>query len=86
MLLRLLALFSALATLGLDSIVVRELVHDSVAKDEILGTTFVLKLISGLVTLFVTVVAIMLLRPADNLTHWLVAIIAVGTFFKRSTQ
>jgi PST family polysaccharide transporter len=76
------ALFGALATLGLDSIVIRELVQDIAAKDEILGATFALKLIGGIVTLFATVAAIALLRPADHVTHWLVAIIAAGTIFQ----
>ncbi len=42
------ALFSCVATLGLDSIVVRELVKDKKKKDEILGTSLILKLISSI--------------------------------------
>lgn len=39
------ALFSTFATLGLDGIVVRNIVRDPSFKDEILGTAFVLKLL-----------------------------------------
>lgn len=41
-------LFTAIATLGLDSIVVRELVKDSSQRNVLLGTAFTLKLIGSL--------------------------------------
>jgi nucleoside-diphosphate-sugar epimerase len=37
-------LFTAIATLGLDGIVVRELVRDESRRDELIGTAFWLKL------------------------------------------
>lgn len=76
------SLFSAFATLGLDNIVVRDLVRDPTCRDEILGTTFALKLIGGIFTLLLTVGIISLLRPNETLTHWLVGIIAVGMIFQ----
>lgn len=76
------ALFSAIATLGLDGIVVREIVRDPSCKDEVLGTAFVLKLISGSGTLLLTIGAITLLNPDDYLTRWLVGITAAGTIFQ----
>ncbi len=72
------SLFGTLATLGLDSIIVRDIVREPSCKDEILGTAFVLKLISGIATLLLTIGTISLLRPNDNLTRWLVAIMAAG--------
>jgi PST family polysaccharide transporter len=76
------SLFSALATLGLDQIVVRNIVREPSCKDETLGTTFVLKLIGGIVTLFLTLGIIHLLRPDDSLTRWLVGITATGMIFQ----
>lgn len=76
------ALFSAIATLGLDGIVVREIVRDPSCKDEVLGTAFVLKLISGSGTLLLTIGAITLLNPDNSLTRWLVGITAAGTIFQ----
>lgn len=76
------SLFSAIATLGLDGIVVREIVRDPSCKDEVLGTAFVLKLISGSGTLLLTIGAITLLNPDDNLTRWLVGVTAAGTIFQ----
>lgn len=76
------ALFGAFATLGLDGIVVRDIVRNPVSKDEILGTAFLLKLCGGILTLLLTLGLIYFLRPNDSLTHWLVGIIAAGTIFQ----
>lgn len=75
-------LFSALATLGLDQIVVRNIVREPSCKDEILGTAFVLKLIGGLVTLLLSTGTISLLRPGDDLMRWLVGITAANLVFQ----
>lgn len=75
-------LFNVIATLGLDGIVVRDLVHDGEVKDEILGTTFVLKFIGAIASIVVTLVAIAALRPADSQIRWMVAIIAGGAMFQ----
>ena len=76
------SLFSAFATLGVDGIVVRDIVRDPSCKDETLGTAFVLKLIGGALTFLLVVGAISLLRPHDRLTQWLVGITAVGMVFQ----
>ena len=75
------SLFGVLATLGLDQIVVRDMVREPSCKDETLGTAFVLKLSGGILTILVTTGTIFLLRPDDQLTHWLVGITAAGTIF-----
>jgi PST family polysaccharide transporter len=75
------SLFGVLATLGLDQIVVRDMVREPSCKDETLGTAFVLKLSGGILTILVTTGTIFLLRPDDQVTHWLVGITAAGTIF-----
>lgn len=75
-------LFSAFATLGLDQIVVRNLVRDPSGKDKILGTTFVLKFVGGIITLLLASLTIFLLKPDDSLTRTLVAITAAATIFQ----
>ncbi len=75
-------LFSALATLGLDQIVVRNIVREPSSKDEILGTAFVLKFLGGIVTVLLTVGTISLLRPGDDLMRWLVGISAANLIFQ----
>lgn len=76
------ALFSIMATMGLDSIVVRDLVDHPERKDTTLGTAFTLKLAGGAVASCLAVVAILLLRPGDGEVHWLVGIIAAGTLLQ----
>ena len=76
------ALISPLATLGLDGIVVRDLVRYSSGKERILGTAFGLKLAGGIAALVISVGVILPLRPKDSLTHWIVGIIAAGLVFQ----
>jgi PST family polysaccharide transporter len=75
-------LFSILATLGLDGVVVRELVQTPERENEVLGTAFLLKLAGGILTLVIAIAAINLLRPGDSVVHWLVAAIASGRIFQ----
>lgn len=76
------ALFSAIATMGLDGIVVRNIVRDPACRDEMLGTTFVLKFLGGVATLLLSLATIFFLRPDDDLTHWLVGIAAAASIFQ----
>jgi polysaccharide transporter, PST family len=71
-------LLAPFALLGLNSIVVRELVREPSAKYEILGTAFALQTIASLSTFALTILIVMLLRPGDAVTRWLVAIVAAG--------
>ena len=76
------ALFSFLATFGLDGIVVRDLVQDPARANEILGAAFIIKLTGALLTVLTAIIAIRLLQPSDSQAHVLVAIIAAGTVFQ----
>jgi PST family polysaccharide transporter len=75
-------LFGSVATLGLDGIVVRDIVRYPHAKDEILGTAFGLKLAGGTAALAVALAVISSLRPGDALSRWMVVIIAAGLVFQ----
>ncbi|QRG66231.1 flippase [Brevibacillus choshinensis] len=72
------ALFSTVATLGLEGIVVRNIVRQPERKDEILGSTFVLKLFGSLSTIVLTIALITVLRPEDHYMQWMVALVAMG--------
>lgn len=74
-------LFTAIATLGLDGIVVRELVKDESRRDELIGTAFYLKLIGAIAVLIVLAVAIQF-TSNDQYTNILVFIIASTTIFQ----
>jgi len=75
-------LFGAFATLGLDNIVVRELVRHPERRNEVLGSAFVLKLAGGAITLGITLLAISLARSDDLLALWLVGLASAGYIFQ----
>jgi O-antigen/teichoic acid export membrane protein len=74
-------LFMALATLGLDGIVVRELVKDEKGRDELLGTTFILKIIGSVLLLGIITILVNFTKN-DSFTNLLIFIIAIGTIFQ----
>src|SRR5574337_224368 len=75
-------LFSSVANLGLDSIVVRNIIRSSSTRENILGTVFVLKLIGAAAAIGAMMVAIFSLRPADTTAQWLVLITGAGLVFQ----
>lgn len=77
----LVTLFSPFAALGLNSIVIRELSKDPLQKDQLLGTSFALKLVASLLTSLFIVIFIIAIKPSDRLLQWLIGIIATGTIF-----
>lgn len=74
-------LFTAFATLGLDGIVVRELVKDETKRDVLLGTAFGLKFFGAFIVLIVLLIAINL-TSNDSYTNLLVFIIASAVIFQ----
>ena len=75
-------MFSVIAKAGLDEIIIRDLVKDTRSKDEILGTSFALKLASGSIAFLLSVGTSLLISTTDLLTPWLVSIIALGMVFQ----
>lgn len=74
-------LFVAIAGLGLDGIIVRELVKDESKRDALLGTAFRLKLIGALLVLIALAIAVNLSQQ-DSLTTLLIFVIASATVFQ----
>ena len=74
-------LFTAFATLGLDGIVVRELVHDESRRDELIGTAFWLKLMGAFAVLVILAIAVNF-TSNDHFTNIMVFIIASATIFQ----
>ena len=74
-------LFVAIATLGLDGIVVRELVKDESNRNELIGTVFWLKLMGAFGVLLVLAIAVNF-TSNDTYTNTLVFIIASATIFQ----
>ena len=74
------ALFSAIAQLGLNAIVIRNIVQEEKADPEILGTAFVLKLIASLLTIIIIGMAIWTF-DADPNVRWMTLIISLSLMF-----
>ena len=77
----LVGLFTVIATLGLDSIVIRELVKDESRRDELIGTAFWMKLFGAILVLILLGIAVNIISN-DTQTNVLVFIIASATIFQ----
>jgi len=70
--------FAIVAGLGLDNIVVRDLIRFPESKNSILGTTFAMKLVAGVIALILSVGSIMVFRPhVGTSEHYLEILVAL---------
>ena len=76
------SLFSPLAVLGLDSIVIRDLVGSPAQGHRTLGTAFVLKFLGGIVSGLAGIGLILVTRPGEPLLQMLVIIAAAGVLLQ----
>ena len=74
-------IFTAIALLGLDGIVVRELVKSPENRDKLLGTSFILKVVGTLLMWLMILVALFFTNN-DLLTNLLIAVIAFSVIFQ----
>ena len=74
------ALTAIISDLGLDSIVVRELINQPDQQATILGTAFILKLVGGLLSVFI-LIGIACLAEIGNTEQLMIMIIAFGIVF-----
>ena len=77
-------LFGAVATLGLQGIMVRDIVRKPDTAPEILGTGFVLRIIGGFAAFLLVLAMISYLRPDDTLAKSIVAILGFTQILKAS--
>lgn len=76
------ALFSVVVGLGFPNIVVRDIVHDSGAKEEILGTAIFLQFITGLLTYLILIFIIFWLRSDNTELRYLMLILGSIMIFR----
>ena len=74
-------IFTALSALGLESIMVRELVKEPEKHNLLMGTGFILKLAGGVISLALLAIAIFF-TPNDQTTNILIFIIAATPIFQ----
>ncbi len=75
-------LFTAVASLGLNSIVVRDLVQDPANADTTMGTSFVLSVLGGFSAFCLSLLAISYARPDDELAKFIVVLLSLLMVFK----
>lgn len=76
------ALASPIASLGLDNIVVRNIIRNIEDRDKILGTAFMMKLIASTLSIIGVIIITFMLRPSDLVTTTLVAITSIGVILQ----
>jgi PST family polysaccharide transporter len=90
------SLFSTVTILGLDGLVVREVLHHAQDTHEILGTTLALRSGGGLIAVLVSIATLRLIQPHDNQALVLVSILSpmlvlqafdtIDSFFQSQVQ
>ena len=78
-------LFGAFTALGLQGIVVRDIVRNPDCAPESLGTSAILQLIGGVAAYLIVLVAIAYLRPEDSIARTIVAILG-STMLLRASE
>jgi len=76
------ALFTTIADLGIQSIVVRDIVKEPASKEEVLGTAFVLRLAGGFLAFLTALLIISFIRSNDVFARLVVAILSFTMVFK----
>ena len=71
------ALFTSVASLGLNSIVVRDLVQDPSTAETTMGTAFVLSVLGGLSAFGLALLTIIYVRPNDELAKFIVVLLSL---------
>lgn len=75
------SIFSSFASLGMDSIIVRELVANDKMSSSIIGTSFYLRLISAFISILLTA-AVLFVSNEEFFTAVLILIISISTIFQ----
>ncbi|MCD2449761.1 flippase [Methylicorpusculum oleiharenae] len=76
------ALFGAIAGLGLNSIVVRDLIKTPETAVLTMGTAFMLQVFGGFLAAILAIVSIDFVRPGDELIKLMVTILSLSMLFK----
>ena len=78
------SLFSAIAPIGLQHLVVRDLVRHPESHSEILGTATILRTISGVALAITAILTIIHLQPNNKQIHWIVGAVSITLILQTS--
>ncbi len=77
-------LFGAIASLGLQGVMVRNIVNKPVDANSIMGTGFILRFLGGLASFSLIMIAIIIIRPEDLIAKLIVAILGFTLILQSS--
>ena len=80
--LALVAIFSVLASGGVDQIIKRDIVRDGDSRDEVLGSASAIIFASAIIAIILANITILAIRPEDTLLRSLVAVASSAMFFQ----
>lgn len=75
-------LFSVFINLGLENVVVKQIVNNGELEGEVVASSLLLRFIGSAVFLIVTYFVVVLIKPDDSIVHKLVIILSIGYVFK----
>jgi O-antigen/teichoic acid export membrane protein len=75
-------IFNGIASIGLNGIVVRDIVRNPKITNVTIGTAFAMQLIGGVVATVLINIIIVWIRPSDTSNRMLIAILSLGLVFK----
>lgn len=78
----LVAIYSAFAVLGLDSIVIKKLVNEPEHANVLLGSSFLIRIIGGIFTVFISVLTVILLNENDRLLLIIIILTSSSLIFQ----
>ncbi|WP_061207190.1 flippase [Leptospira santarosai] len=76
------ALIGSFTNLGLDGVVVRELIREKIHKEEILSTSFLLQFLAGIFAFAGAILLIPFLRPDESDLFWMVFLVGLTLIFR----
>ena len=83
--LAIIAIYTSVAALGMNGVVVRELIQDPENAGRIMGTSFILQIIGSLIASFLVIFTVLALRSNEN-NILVVALVMIPSILLRSTD
>lgn len=75
-------IFSVLISLGLENVVVKQVINDFESEGEVVASSLILRFIGGAIFFLTTILVVFIIKPDGFLLHQLVVILSFGYLFK----
>lgn len=75
-------IFTAFSTLGTEKITINDLVNNKYSKEDILGTSFIIRIFGGLLLILISQITLYIITKGDNLSQVLGIVLGTSMIFK----